>query len=184
MWLVAAQNSSSSTPDWLLPLVLIVVALLTGLAGWGIYEATAGGGDGDDASVARQLELYTACLNDHGANVPLVETRSDGGFAIIVPGSLLDHEIDLEQWRAASEECQPLEPNPLELLSGLEDLDMSNLAFLFGRGFDDGEFDRRGGGLDLGPRQLRELCRRLERGDLPDDINRRELREVCELIDA
>ena len=181
---MADQKSSSSAPDWLLPLVLIVVALLVGLAGWGIYEATAGGSDGDDASIARQLELYTVCLNDHGANVPLVETRSDGGFAVIVPGSLLDHEIDLEQWREASEQCQTLEPNPLELLSGLEELDLSSLGFLFGRGLGDGGFDRRGGGFDIAPRQLRELCRRLERGDLPQDINRGELREVCELIDA
>lgn len=169
-------NQKSGTPDWLLPLVLIVIALLTGLAGWGIYEVTQSG-DADDASLARQLELYTACLNDHGANVPLVETRSDGGFAIIVPGSLLDHAFDPEQLQTALQECQPLQPNPLEFLSGLEGVDLSGLEFLSGND------DRGGGRFDVAPRELRELCERLERGDIPDDARRR-LREACELIDA
>jgi len=175
-------NQSSGTPDWLLPLVLIVIALLTGFAGWGIYEATQRD-DADDASLARQLELYTSCLNDHGANVPLVETRSDGGFAIIVPGSLLDHEFDTGQLGTAIEECRPLQPDPLDFLSGLEGVDLSGLGFLFESELGRGDLDRRGGGLDLGPRELRELCERLERGDIPDDARRR-LRQACETIDA
>lgn len=170
-------NQSTGTPNWLLPLVLIGIALLTGLAGWGIFEATRGS-DAEDTSAARQLELYTACLNDHGANVPLVETRSDGGFAIIVPGSLLEGDIDLEQWKAASEECQELEPDPLQLLAGLEGVDLSDLGSLFGSD------SRPRVGPNLGPRELRELCSRLEHGDVPRDFDRGELREMCELFGA
>ena len=181
---MANENQSTGTPDWLLPTVLIVVALLAGLAGWGIFEATRGS-DAEDASVARQLELYTACLSDHGANVPLVETRSDGGFAIIVPGSLLEGEIDLEQWKAASEECQELEPDPLQLLAGLEEVDLSDLGSLFGTGLNDGRSDKRPQiGPRVDPNDLRRLCSQLEHRDVPQDIDRRELREICELFDA
>ena len=172
---------SSGTPDWLVPLVLIVIALLTGLAGWGIYEATHD--DAEDASLARQLEVYTACLNDNGANVPLVETRSDGGFAIIVPGSLLDHEFDTEQLRSALEVCRPLQPDPFALLSGLEGVDVSGLGFLLESELGRGDLSGQGGRFDVTPRELRQLCERLERGDIPDDARRR-LRQACEMIDA
>lgn len=181
---MVGENESGGAPDWLLPVVLIVVALLVGLAGWGIYEVTRGS-EAEDPSLAGQLELYTSCLNDHGANVPLVETRSDGGFVVIVPGSLLEHDVDLEQWAAARDECRPLEPNPLELLFGAGGLDIGSLSSLLIPGLLDGGFD------EDGPRQrfrdrrspigppgtnIRELCERA------DDIERRALREVCELL--
>lgn len=186
---MASENESGGAPDWLVPALLIVVGLIAGLAGWGIYELT-NRSDFEDASLARQLELYTACLNDHGANVPLVETHSDGGFAVIVPGSLLEHDIDLEQWSAAREECLPLEPDPIGLLfsgGGLGDL-----SFLFGPGpFDkdnDGfrPGDRFGPGDKIDPPRsgIREFCERVEHGDISGDIDPRELRELCELLNA
>jgi hypothetical protein len=182
------SDTRSGAPDWLLPAVLIVVALLVGLAGWGIYEVTR---EPEDPSLAHQLELYTACLSDHGANVPLVETRSDGGFVVIVPGSLLEHDVDLEQWAVARDECRALEPNPLELLFDAGGLDIGSLSPLLIPGLLDGGFDEGGPWQRFGDRRspigppgadIRELCERAAHEDRIDDIERRALREVCELL--
>lgn len=179
------SDTQSGAPDWLLPGVLIVIALLVGLAGWGIYEVTR---EPEDSTLARQLELYTGCLSDHGANVPLVETRSDGGFAVIVPGSLLEHDVDLEQWAAARDECRPLEPNPLELLFGADGLDIGLIPGLLDGGFDEDapghRFGQRRPPIGRPGAEILELCERAEHEDRIDDIERRALREVCELLNG
>lgn len=118
-----AGRQSAETPQWLIPVLLIAGAFVAALIVLGIWAANQDDGS-EDATLVEQLESYTACLNDHGANVPLVETRSDGGFAIIVPGSLVDGDVDLERWRAARQACRDLEPNPLELLFGGSEFDM------------------------------------------------------------
>ncbi len=169
-------------PDWLLPVLLIGFALITGLAGWGIYEV-ARDDDPGERSLAGELEVYTDCLSDHGAGVPRVETRPDGGFAVIVPGSLLEHEVDLEQWRAAAEQCRDVQPT-LESLFGNVDLGFGGLAPLFGSGLFEGGGRGFGDGGPFGSPDLRELCERLERGAVPGGVDRRELRELCELMGA
>jgi hypothetical protein len=181
---MASENESGS-PDWLLPGVLIVVALLIGLAGWGIYEVTQGSA-AEDPSLARRLERYTACLSDHGANVPLVEARSDGGFAVIVPGSLLEHDVDLERWAVARDECRGLQPNPLELLFGAGGLDVGLISSLLGGGFDEGGPGPGRRRPPLGPHgtDIGEFCERAEHEDRIDDIERQALHQVCELLNG
>ncbi len=114
----------ATSQNWIPPALLILAAVILGLVAWGVFAAT--DGDGEDESLAGQVERYTGCLSEHGANVPVVEVSSDGGLVITVPGSLLEGSIDLEQWLEASEQCRHLEPNPLDFLSsaggfGLDD---------------------------------------------------------------
>jgi hypothetical protein len=174
-------TETRSNPDWLLPALLILIGLVVGVAGWGIWSLTREA-TSEEASLAGQLEVYTRCLRDHGADVPLVESRSDGGFAVIVPGSLLDHDIDLEQWGSAADQCRDVQPNPFELLLGGGGLDLGGLASLLPNLVEGG--GSFGGGWPGGSSggEIEDLCRHLD-----DDAfrgQRRQLRELCDLIGA
>ncbi len=203
---MASDTRTSSHLDWLVPTLLIVAAVVVGLAAWLIYSAT-----DDDASgqgLVGQLEAYTRCLNDHGANVPLVEARSDGGFAVIVPGSLVEGEVDLAGWAEARDSCSSVEPDLLGLVFGAEDLDLGDLSLMLlpglldggspfgddarpGGGFFDEDrprgdrfFGDRGGPFPAIPRDagLGELCERLDADLRPPGIDLDSLRELCELV--
>jgi hypothetical protein len=63
-----------------------------------------------------ELDVYTSCLTDHGANVPLVEAHRDGGFTVTVPGSLASGEVDTTTWREAHDQCSDVAP---DLFGGL-----------------------------------------------------------------
>ena len=165
--------AEARSQDWIPPALLILAALLLGLAAWAISAAT--GGDGEDETLAGQLEQYTGSLRDHGADVPVIEASRDGGFVIIVPGSLVEGDIDLETWLQAREQCRHLEPNPLDLLFSGDGFDLDNGSILepfVDRGF--GRRDREPG--------IREACARLEAGGF-DDVDRpRGLVEICESL--
>ena len=204
---MARDTRTSSHLDWLVPTLLIVAAVVVGLAAWLIYSVT-----DDDASgqgLVGQLEAYTRCLNDHGANVPLVEATSDGGFAVIVPGSLVEGEVDLALWTEARDACRSVEPDLFGLVFGAEDLDLGDLSLMLlpglldggslfedeprrpGSGFFDEDrprgdrfFDDRGGPFPAIPRDagLGELCERLDTDLRPPGIDLDSLRELCELV--
>jgi len=161
---MAETTRSTDTPDWLFPVLLIAGAIIAGLVGFGIWTATQDD-PAEDSSLIRQLELYTSCLNDNGANVPLVETRSDGGFTVTVPGSLLDHDTDLERWELARDQCRALEPNPAEVLFGGEGIDLL-VPWLF-----DARWDRLGSHCTSRGPGLEEMCERIQHRDLSDDVD-------------
>lgn len=160
--------ASRNQAEWVAPALLIVAALVFGLVIWGVYAATRSD-EAEDASLAQQLEAYTACLSDEGANVPVIETRGDGGFAVIVPGALLEGDIEFERFAEARQACRHLEPNLL--------------GRLFAGGF---ELDRRGPGGELfgrgdAPfRDIRELCERLRHGEIEDFDIPAQVAEICQ----
>ncbi|MFB3048633.1 MAG: hypothetical protein ACE1Z9_00645, partial [Acidimicrobiia bacterium] len=125
---MASDTRTSAHLDWLVPTLLIVAAVVLGLVAWLIYNAT--DDDPSEQGLVGQLEAYTTCLNDHGANVPLVESRSDGGFAVIVPGSLAEGQLDLARWAEARDSCRSVEPDLSGLVLGAEDLNLGDLSVL------------------------------------------------------
>jgi len=109
--------SDRRTPpaDWVVPAIIVGVGIgllvVVGL----VFALTAD--DRIEASgMVYELEVYTACLADHGANVPVVESQSDGGFSVTVPGSLVDGEVDTNAWRQAHDLCSDVAP---DLFGGL-----------------------------------------------------------------
>ncbi|MCL1693282.1 MAG: hypothetical protein M3096_06340 [Actinomycetia bacterium] len=109
--------SDRRTPpaDWVVPAIIVGVGVgvlfVIGL----VFALTAD--DRVEASgLVYELEVYTTCLSDHGANVPVVEARSDGGFSVAVPGSLVDGEVDTNAWREAHDLCSDVAP---DLFGGL-----------------------------------------------------------------
>ncbi len=109
--------SDRRTPpaDWVVPAIIVGVGVgvlfVIGL----VFALTAD--DRVEASgLVYELEVYTTCLSDHGANVPVVEARSDGGFSVTVPGSLVDGEVDTNAWREAHDLCSDVAP---DLFGGL-----------------------------------------------------------------
>ena len=204
---MASDTRTSSHLDWLVPTLLIVAAVVVGLAAWLIYNAT--DDDASEQGLVEQLEVYTRCLQDHGANVPLVEARSDGGFAVIVPGSLVSGAVDLTLWTEARDACHSVEPNLFGLVFGADDLNLDDLSLMLlpglldggslfedeprrpGSGFFDEDrprgdrfFDDRGGPFPAIPRDagLGELCERLDADLRPSGIDLDSLRELCELV--
>ena len=204
---MASETQSSANHGWLVPTLLIVAAVVFGLLAWLIYNAT--DDDASEQGLVGQLEAYTRCLNDHGANVPLVESRSDGGFAVIVPGSLAEGQVDIARWIQARDACHSVEPDLFGLVFGAEDLNLGDLSMLLpglldrgslfeddgrpGSGFFDEHgprgdqfFGDRGGPLPAIPRDagLGELCERLDTDLRPSGIDLDSLRELCELMGA
>jgi len=194
------RTSVESDRDWVLPLFGVLVALLVFVV-IGLLVAAARSDTAED-SFAGQVEVYTNCLRDNGANVPQVEALGDGGFRITVEGPVLQQRGDLESLREAHDVCEALTPDlelllaqlGPELLLGLSEFDgfeerftPPDDEFFHGRSphhrFPGDRFhgDRfRGfgpGGFDL---DLEEACELLESGELPDSGPRIErLREVC-----
>jgi hypothetical protein len=101
--------------DWAVPAILAGVGVVFLLV-IGLVIALTADDRAEASGLAHELEVYTSCLADHGANVPLVETRRDGGFSVTVPGSLVDGEIDTTAWREAHDQCSDVAP---DLLGGL-----------------------------------------------------------------
>lgn len=206
---MASDTRTSAHLDWLVPTLLIVAAVVFGLVAWLIYNAT--DDDASEQGLVGQLEAYTRCLNDHGANVPLVESRSDGGFAVIVPGTLVSGAVDFARWTEARDACHSVEPDLFGLVFGAEDLNLGDLSLMLLPGLLDGgslfeddprrpgggffDEDRPPGDQFFGDRRdpfstiprdagLGVLCERLEAGIHPPGIDLDSLRELCELLGA
>jgi hypothetical protein len=101
--------------DWEIPAVLVALGLgllfVAGLAFAVSYERRV-----DTPALLVDLDRYTECLIDHGADVPRVKVRRDGGFEVIVPGSLLAGDADPKSWAPAVEACAERAP---DLFGGL-----------------------------------------------------------------
>ncbi len=109
------SDRRTAVADWVVPAILVGVGVGLLLVFGLIIGFTAD--DRPEASgLVHELEVYTSCLADHGANVPVVEARRDGGFSVIVPGSLVDGEIDTAGWRQAHDQCADGAP---DLFGGL-----------------------------------------------------------------
>lgn len=105
----------TSPADWVIPAIIVGVGVGLFLV-VGIVFALTANDRVEDSGLAYELEMYTTCLADHGANVPVVEAHRDGGFSVTVPGSLVDGEVDTTAWREAHDQCSDVAP---DLFGGL-----------------------------------------------------------------
>ena len=101
--------------DWAVPAILVGVGVAFLLVA-GLVLALTADDQAEASGLVQELDAYTSCLTDHGANLPLVEVRRDGGFSVTVPGSLVDGEIDTALWREAHDRCGEAAP---DLFGGL-----------------------------------------------------------------
>ncbi|MEA2010232.1 MAG: hypothetical protein U9N78_05965 [Actinomycetota bacterium] len=102
-------------PDWVVPAIIVGVGVGLLLL-VGIVLAVTADDQVEPSGLIYELEVYTTCLADHGADVPLIEARRDGGFSVTVSGSLVEGEVDTTAWRAAHDQCSDLAP---DLFGGL-----------------------------------------------------------------
>lgn len=103
--------------DWAVPAVL--VALGGGLFfALGLLLAVAAEDRLQAPPLVQELDAYTECLVDHGADVPRIEVGRDGGFTISIPSSLVEGEFDESAWRHAADQCVGAAPKTLGGLSG------------------------------------------------------------------
>lgn len=147
--------------DWVVPAVLVGLSLGLLLA-VGIALAASAGDQPEIPTLAEDLEAYTACLVDQGAGVPRIEAGSDGGFAVIVPGSVLEGEFDESEWSEAVDACAHVAPDIFDLLFDGRTLDVFD-GFDGHDGLIEGE-RRRGPGAGpwmLPPDASRRLCNQL-----------------------
>ncbi|MEA3511088.1 MAG: hypothetical protein U9R51_06595 [Actinomycetota bacterium] len=109
--------SERRTPpaDWVIPAIMVGVGVGLFLV-VGIVFALTANERVEASGMVCELEAYTTCLADHGANVPVVEAGRDGGFSVTVPGSLVDGEVDTTAWREAHDQCGDVAP---DLFGGL-----------------------------------------------------------------
>jgi hypothetical protein len=109
--------SDRRTPpaDWVVPAIIVGVGVGL-LLMIGIVIALTADDRVEASGLVYELDVYTSCLVDHGANVPVVEARRDGGFSVSVPGSLVDGDIDTTAWREAHDQCSDVAP---DLFGGL-----------------------------------------------------------------
>ena len=107
--------------DWVVPAILVGVGVGMLLV-FGLVIALTADDRAEASGPVHELDVYTSCLAAHGANVPIVEARRDGGFSVTVPGSLVDGEIDTAVWREAHDLCSDVAPDLFGgLLGGLFD---------------------------------------------------------------
>ncbi|HZJ47706.1 MAG TPA: hypothetical protein VFD97_01570 [Acidimicrobiia bacterium] len=109
------RDRRSEPADWVIPAMLVGVGISL-LLMLGLVLIVTDAGPGEPVGIAEELDVYTRCLNDHGASVPRVEAERDGGFSITVPGSLVDEGFDPSTWWKAHGECSDVAP---DLFGGL-----------------------------------------------------------------
>jgi len=103
--------------DWAVPAVLVALAVGLFLA-FGLLLAVAAEDRPQAPPLVRELDSYTECLVDHGADVPRVEVGRDGGFTISIPSSLVEGEFDESALRHAADRCAGAAPEILGGMSG------------------------------------------------------------------
>ena len=109
------DNHRTGAVDWAIPAVLVAVGVGLFLA-LGLALVVAAEDRSEAPQLIQDLDAYTKCLIDHGADVPRFNVGLDGGFTVSVPGSLVDGEFDESAWRSAAEQCGVVDPN---LFSGM-----------------------------------------------------------------
>jgi len=105
----------SGTADWVVPAILVGVGVGL-LLMFGLVYFLTDSGRAEPEGIAEELDVYTRCLNDHGANVPRVVALRDGGFSVTVPGSMLDDGFDGPAFAEARDDCRDVAP---DLFGGL-----------------------------------------------------------------
>jgi len=103
------MHHRSKHADWIVPAILAAVGLVLVIT-VGIFLSIASGPAEPDG-LAAELEVYTRCLSDHGADVPVIDARRDGGFSVTVPGALVEHGPDPETWWEAHGACSDVAPD-------------------------------------------------------------------------
>jgi hypothetical protein len=111
------SDRRTAPADWVVPAILVGVGIGVFLAVGLIIVLTANDRI-EPEGLVHELEVYTSCLADHGANVPIVEASRDGGFTVTVPGSLVEGEIDTTVWREAHDRCSDVAPDIYDVLLG------------------------------------------------------------------
>ena len=100
----------SELADWVVPAILVGVAVALVIVFTVVFIVT-GADRSEPEGLAEQLDAYTRCLNDHGADVPRVEARRDGGFSIPVSGSMIENGFDPAAWFEAHGACGEVAPD-------------------------------------------------------------------------
>ena len=103
--------------DWVVPSVLIGLSLGILLV-VGLALAVSAEQRSAAPALIQELDAYTACLVDQGADVPRVEVGRDGGFGVVVPGSLVEGEFDEAAWIEAMDACAGMAPDVFGALLG------------------------------------------------------------------
>lgn len=111
------NDRRSGLDDWVVPAVLVALApaLFIAIA---LAVAVAAEDRAKAPVVIQDLDAYTACLVENGANVPRIEVKPSGGFTVIVPGSLVDGGFDSAAWEQAADLCAEVAPGLFGALLG------------------------------------------------------------------
>lgn len=204
------DHQAEHRPDWLIPAIMVGVAVLV-LVAIGIIVAVTRSSS-EPETLPEQLAAYTACLRSHDANVPLVETRGDGGVAIVLDARFVEGDFDLAVLGDAVVACDEEAPEQLGFLSSLaggldldvlggfdlgalEEFDLGALKGLGFGGLDDLDFGSiedggedgfgfgHGKGFSFDERLTPgEICDALADGALPPDLPGLDrLRHACEV---
>ena len=194
------------TQDWVIPALVVGLSFVL-LFVVGLVVAVSRDQRADAAPLIVDLDGYTECLIDYGADVPRVVVGRDGGFSVIVSGSLAAGDLDPDSWQPAANECSDVAPDILgDLVGGLFGGWLDNVpagawgslgwldAIPGGRG--DVDLWRRFRGVAPGPanpshgrhsprrRDFRRRCERLETaGDAATGPWIERLRRHCERLD-
>lgn len=111
------KDRQAAPADWVVPAILVGIGvgllLVTGL----VLAFTADDRV-EESGLISELDVYTACLIGHGADVPHVEARRDGGFSVTVSGSLVDGDVDTAAWGKAHGQCSDVAPDVFGAFSG------------------------------------------------------------------
>lgn len=113
------MDHPTRTADWVVPAILAGAGILLAVT-LGVTLFILNGGNTEPDGLAAELETYTRCLNEHGADVPVVEAQRDGGFSVTVSGALIEHGPDPSAMWAAHGACSDVAPDIFNgLLDGL-----------------------------------------------------------------
>ncbi|MCL1598312.1 MAG: hypothetical protein M3094_03950, partial [Actinomycetia bacterium] len=94
----------SRDTDWLVPAILVGVAIVAVLVVVGVAASVSG--SGEDETMAQELETWSRCLRTQGAPVPLVESLRDGGFRVTFDATVLDGAAEIATASAAFDACR------------------------------------------------------------------------------
>lgn len=112
------NDQRSDTADWVVPATLVAVGVAL-LGAFIIVLVLTDTGRAQPEGLVEELDVYTRCLTDHGANVPRIEARRDGGFSVTVPGSMIEEGLDTDAMREAYDQCADVAPDLFGGLAGL-----------------------------------------------------------------
>lgn len=111
------NDQRSGSADWVVPAVLVALALAL-LIAIALALAVAAEDRAEAPMAIQDLDIYTACLVENGANLPRIKAGPGGGFTVIVPESLVDGGFDSAAWQQAADQCAEVAPDLFDALLG------------------------------------------------------------------